>query len=449
MVDLGTLGGLSSHGYAINASGQVAGISSVTGNATSHAFRYSGGVMTDLGTLGGIYSEAHAINASGQVVGTSFIAGSETRHAFLSTGSSMIDLDAWLDANNPAEGAKWTLNGAYGLSDTGMITGYGSYDDGPGGLSDGSRAFLLATSKPGLHVLSVGVRDNPSNHGGDISAERVRDAFSLLPGVAAGTNAILTLNTSSGNGRQALEAAVNSMRANPNLKPGDTFIFYINSHGFYDLVGDEAGVLAQNDAHNLTHRELTTGDEHFYLGGPAGSSNNISDDDFSSLFVDSKWQGVNKLFIIDACYAGGFWRPWITGDTGDLARLNKSAVIAASSELDFSWAHLDNATGLSVGNLGSALVEALGDLSNGTFTYQELFDAINSAGSVRYGSGTGRIQNFSDNWNIDVESSFSLYGDTTTDFSMVIEVPEPSLAAFLMVIATALILRRTRIAATL
>ena len=46
----------------------------------------------------------------------------------------MIDLDAWLDANNPAEGAKWTLISAAGVTDAGLITGYGiyDYDDGRG-----------------------------------------------------------------------------------------------------------------------------------------------------------------------------------------------------------------------------------------------------------------------------------------------------------------------------
>ena len=57
----------------------------------------------------------------------------------------MIDLDAWLDANNPTEGAKWTLDTAYRLNDTGLITGWGWYDDGQG-LGEVSRAFLLDAS---------------------------------------------------------------------------------------------------------------------------------------------------------------------------------------------------------------------------------------------------------------------------------------------------------------
>ena len=47
-----------SDGHAINASGQVAGLSSVQGNGASHAFvwKNDGTPMLDLGTLGGDYS---------------------------------------------------------------------------------------------------------------------------------------------------------------------------------------------------------------------------------------------------------------------------------------------------------------------------------------------------------------------------------------------------------
>ena len=155
MHDLGTLGGTHAEGMAINASGQVTGWSQLADNVTPHAFLYTGmpsngGVMHDLGTLGGRGSYAHAINESGQVVGFSNTAGF-SQHAFFYTGTpgvdgQMIDLDAWLDATNPAEGAKWLLQGANGLTDSGLITGWGHYDDGPNGLSDGLRAFVLDAS---------------------------------------------------------------------------------------------------------------------------------------------------------------------------------------------------------------------------------------------------------------------------------------------------------------
>lgn len=74
----------------------------------------------------------------------------------------MINLDAWLDANNPVEGAKWLLTSAHDLSNTGWITGVGRYDpDGPGGVEPESHAFLLDASslvpEPGaLGLLALG-----------------------------------------------------------------------------------------------------------------------------------------------------------------------------------------------------------------------------------------------------------------------------------------------------
>ena len=122
MADLGTLTGkLASQGLAINDVGQVVGCSGNsldTTDTTQHAFLYtgtpgSGGAMADLGTLGGTYSVGRAINISGQVAGHSKTTGG-AQHAFLYTGTPgvdghMIDLDTWLNANNPTEGAKWTL----------------------------------------------------------------------------------------------------------------------------------------------------------------------------------------------------------------------------------------------------------------------------------------------------------------------------------------------------
>jgi probable HAF family extracellular repeat protein/T5SS/PEP-CTERM-associated repeat protein len=155
MADLGSLGG-DGGASAINDNGLVAGTSGNAGNAARHAFLYtgtpgSGGKMTDLGTLGGTESFALGINSTGQVVGYSQTLYDVSTLAFLYTGvpgsgGRMIDLNVWLNINNPIEGAKWTLKTAEAITDTGLITGDGVYNDGPGGLSDGERAYLLDVS---------------------------------------------------------------------------------------------------------------------------------------------------------------------------------------------------------------------------------------------------------------------------------------------------------------
>jgi probable HAF family extracellular repeat protein len=69
IVDLGTLGGTSTSGAAINASGQVTGTAFLSGDTVYHAFLYSNGNLIDLDTSGGRGSEGLAINTSGQVAG--------------------------------------------------------------------------------------------------------------------------------------------------------------------------------------------------------------------------------------------------------------------------------------------------------------------------------------------------------------------------------------------
>jgi probable HAF family extracellular repeat protein len=151
MIDLGTLGGRNSYADAINDSGQVAGYSDMPGNTATHAFRTeTAGTMFDLGTLGGTAGSALGINSSGHVVGRSTTATGQ-QHAFLyvgtpGSGGTMIDLDIWLDSVNPVEGAKWLLTDAYDLTDNGLLTGNGGYNDGPAGLPDGGRAFILDVS---------------------------------------------------------------------------------------------------------------------------------------------------------------------------------------------------------------------------------------------------------------------------------------------------------------
>lgn len=131
--DLGTLGGADSYAYGINDSGQiVGGAANDPGFTRFHAFLYSGGSMQDLGTLGGLESIAHHINNAGKIVGYAAIASGEHR-AFLYDGT-MNNLNTLIPA-----GTGWVLIEAFGINETGQITGNGTVNGQP-------HLFLLTPS---------------------------------------------------------------------------------------------------------------------------------------------------------------------------------------------------------------------------------------------------------------------------------------------------------------
>jgi probable HAF family extracellular repeat protein len=154
MRGLGTLpGGMPTVALAVNESGTIVGYGHTTfgaGNLTHRQpFRHNGGPtdtyqflqLTPAAASGLTFSTAYDINDFGYVVGT------DTYKAVLwRPDNSVVDLDLWLHLNNPTEAAMWTLTSAYGINNSGQIVGVGTYNDGPGGLTDGTRGFILDAS---------------------------------------------------------------------------------------------------------------------------------------------------------------------------------------------------------------------------------------------------------------------------------------------------------------
>jgi probable HAF family extracellular repeat protein len=93
LVDLGTFGGNTSFGLAINGSNVIVGCAGID-DVRGHAFRAREGLpLEDLGTLGGDSSCAEGINDAGEIVGWSDLSNAQG-HAFVYTDSEgMIDLN--------------------------------------------------------------------------------------------------------------------------------------------------------------------------------------------------------------------------------------------------------------------------------------------------------------------------------------------------------------------
>jgi probable HAF family extracellular repeat protein len=132
MQGLGSLaGGGDSEAFAINRFGQVAGKSDCGSNC-EHAVLWSKakGSMLDLGLLPGANSSfADGINNAGQVVGASDYV---SWHAFVwSPSTGMLDLNNLIPANSG-----WLLQSANAINDQGQIVGYGT-------LNGQTEAFLL------------------------------------------------------------------------------------------------------------------------------------------------------------------------------------------------------------------------------------------------------------------------------------------------------------------
>jgi probable HAF family extracellular repeat protein len=183
MIDLGSLGGTSGFGLAVNNRGQVAGQSNLAGDIASHAFLWDGGVLRDLGTLGGTFStpawlsdagdavggattpddqlfhaslwrdgritdlgtlkgdcfsEALAINSKSQIVGQSFACDGSTSEAFLWEDDSMVDLNTLIPRN-----ATLQLLLAQNINDLGEIAGVGVPPGSPPNPDLFGHLFLL------------------------------------------------------------------------------------------------------------------------------------------------------------------------------------------------------------------------------------------------------------------------------------------------------------------
>ena len=148
-IDLKTLGGSFSFATDVNETGYVVGLSGIAAHSGNHAFIWyddnNNGVsdcepspavceMKDLGTLGGLNSAAYDINANNIIVGSSDVSGGG-EHAFVYIGTTMHDLNSSGVVTGLPPG--WVLVRANAINAGGQIVGFGTT------LGGDTHAFLL------------------------------------------------------------------------------------------------------------------------------------------------------------------------------------------------------------------------------------------------------------------------------------------------------------------
>jgi probable HAF family extracellular repeat protein len=94
MIDLGSLGGTDSEPTAMNASGDVVGLSTLSGDLIQHPFLWRRGKLMDLGTLGGDNGTTNWINNRGDIAGKGDLAGPapQLHDATLWRNGKIVDL---------------------------------------------------------------------------------------------------------------------------------------------------------------------------------------------------------------------------------------------------------------------------------------------------------------------------------------------------------------------
>lgn len=204
ITDLGTFGGTGSNALAINATGQIVGNYTDSGNIT-HAFLYtSGSGAVTLAPFGGTYATANAVNASGAFVGES-TSGSGNRAFSYTTGDGMVNLGTFNNNGNASV--------AYGINASGTIAGKTN------GFGNGNHRAFSYTSGGGMVELGT----LGGNHS---SANAINDAGMIVGGANTADSATRVFRYTSESGMVNLghlgggDAAANAVSANSEFIVG-------------------------------------------------------------------------------------------------------------------------------------------------------------------------------------------------------------------------------------
>lgn len=195
---------LGSWGLAINSSGQIAGTLVMTGSAGSgscpgnpyHSFVFNSSTsgFQDLGTLGGCSSTATAINDSGEVAGTVWD-NEDNPHGYIYSNGTTTTFDLFDCPNNDANYAARTH--ALAINASGQVTGQSQV-----GCDQGTHAFLYSPSTGIQDIGTLGGADgaqgNSINSSGQVtglsytSGDAAVHAFLYTSGPLVDLNSLLS-----------------------------------------------------------------------------------------------------------------------------------------------------------------------------------------------------------------------------------------------------------------
>lgn len=275
IIDLGTLGGSTSFGNGINASGQVTGFSTTT-DGKEHAFVTNpSGVMRDLGTLGGKTSFGNAINSSGQVTGYSYTANGQYR-AFISDANAVMSDLGTLGGDNSS---------GTGINDSGQV----AINRGTGNWGINAYGQLVGTMYVGdnfsdarYHAVVVA-----------INGELITDV-----GLSAGTNSFGVAINDFGQ----VTGAVGSM---PNYLPNHAFVTTLSGQmtDLGTLGGGYSSGMGINSFGQVTgYSNTVNGSTHAFV------TNNGTMSDLNALLVTSVtgWELYSASGINDVGQITGY-----------------------------------------------------------------------------------------------------------------------------------------------
>lgn len=292
VIELGTLGGLSSEPYGINDKGQVVGWG-LTAEGARHAFITgpNGVGITDLGALGGDWSIAYGVNAVGQVTGSATTADGVS-HGFITgpNGTGMSALDTLPDRNYVGQS----------INDAGQVAGYSL-----GTVYDSYRGFMTGPNGVGITDLDIRSATGINNAGQVTGFVLTSSSFRAI---ITGPNGVgvTEIGTFGGPYPDSIADGINDAGrvVGSSTTADGGFHGYItgpDGAGMTDLGALRGGQISPtdvNDAGQVVGMEYANESAHGFVTGPDGTGM-VDLNSFAKLSSDdvflSRANGINNL----------------------------------------------------------------------------------------------------------------------------------------------------------